>query len=129
MGIIVRFDSKEGIFIVFNRVLNEHLACFRSLAQLSEEISSAGRMLIDSIENGEKILICGNGGSASDAQHFAGEIVGRFTQERIAYKQLPWSGVKAENLLSMRISQSLSRLILPPAFKKHIFSSFISGLK
>jgi D-sedoheptulose 7-phosphate isomerase len=69
MGIIVRFDSKEGSFIMFNRVLNEHLACFRSLAQLSEEISSAGRMLIDTIENGKKILIC----------------VGRFTQERIAW--------------------------------------------
>jgi D-sedoheptulose 7-phosphate isomerase len=70
---------------MFNRVLNEHLACFRSLAQLSKEISIAGRMLIDTIENGKKILICGNGGSASDAQHFAAEIVGRFTQERIAW--------------------------------------------
>jgi D-sedoheptulose 7-phosphate isomerase len=85
MDIIARFDSKEEIFIMFNRVLNEHLACFRSLTQLTEEISTAGRMLSHTIEDGKKILICGNGGSASDAQHFAAEIVGRFTQERIAW--------------------------------------------
>ena len=70
---------------MFDRVLNEHLACFGSLAKLSEEISGAGRMLIDTIEDGKKILICGNGGSASDAQHFAAEIVGRFTIERSAW--------------------------------------------
>ena len=83
--IIVWFDARKGIFIMFNRVLNEHLDCFRSLAQLSEDITSTGRMLVDIIENGKKILICGNGGSASDAQHFAAEIVGRFTRERSAW--------------------------------------------
>ncbi|WP_295761821.1 SIS domain-containing protein [uncultured Oscillibacter sp.] len=43
--------------------------------ELSEEI-------ISTIRSGGKILICGNGGSASDALHFAGEIVGRFQRER-----------------------------------------------
>jgi D-sedoheptulose 7-phosphate isomerase len=70
---------------MFDRVLDEHLACFKSLAPLSEELSSAGRLLTDTIANGKKILICGNGGSASDAQHFAAEIVGRFKQDRIAW--------------------------------------------
>ncbi len=37
------------------------------------------------IENGHKIVLCGNGGSASDALHFAGEIVGRFQKERVAW--------------------------------------------
>jgi D-sedoheptulose 7-phosphate isomerase len=82
MGIIV---SKEETSIMFNRVLDEHLACFKSLAPISGEISSAGRLLTDTIANGKKILICGNGGSASDAQHFAAEIVGRFKQDRIAW--------------------------------------------
>lgn len=85
MDLIVGFASKEGIFIMFNLALNEHLECFRSLAQLTEEISNAGKILGRTIEDGKKILICGNGGSASDAQHFAAEIVGRFTQERIAW--------------------------------------------
>jgi D-sedoheptulose 7-phosphate isomerase len=39
----------------------------------------------EAILGGKKILICGNGGSASDAQHFAGEIVGRFLKERPGY--------------------------------------------
>jgi D-sedoheptulose 7-phosphate isomerase len=69
---------------MFNLALNEHFACFKSLTQLTEEITNAGKMLSHTIEDGKKILICGNGGSASDAQHFAAEIVGRFTQERIA---------------------------------------------
>ena len=42
-------------------------------------------MLIETIENDKKILTCGNGGSALDAQHFAAEIVGRFTRERSAW--------------------------------------------
>lgn len=37
------------------------------------------------IQNGGKILVCGNGGSASDASHFAGELVGRFRRERKAF--------------------------------------------
>jgi D-sedoheptulose 7-phosphate isomerase len=48
-------------------------------------VSNAGRILTKTIANGNKILICGNGGSASDAQHFAAEIVGRFTRERSAW--------------------------------------------
>jgi len=70
---------------MFDRILDEHLTCFKSLAQHNEAISNAGRMLIETIENGKKILICGNGGSASDAQHFAAEMVGRFTRERSAW--------------------------------------------
>lgn len=41
--------------------------------------------IVDSIRNGNKIVLCGNGGSASDALHFAGEIVGRFQKERAAW--------------------------------------------
>lgn len=40
--------------------------------------------MISTIQRGNKILLAGNGGSAADAQHFAGEIVGRFTMERKA---------------------------------------------
>lgn len=41
--------------------------------------------IVNSISNGGKIVLCGNGGSASDALHFAGEIVGRFVKERKAW--------------------------------------------
>ena len=41
--------------------------------------------IVSCISNGGKLVICGNGGSASDALHFAGEIVGRFVKERKAW--------------------------------------------
>lgn len=41
--------------------------------------------IVDCIKKGGKLVICGNGGSASDALHFAGEIVGRFIKERKAW--------------------------------------------
>ena len=50
----------------------------------SEALIAVAQRMGETILNGGKILICGNGGSASDAQHFAGEMVGRLMQERRA---------------------------------------------
>lgn len=47
-----------------------------------ETFEKCANVIVDTLKNGNKILICGNGGSASDAEHMAGEIVGRFTKER-----------------------------------------------
>lgn len=52
---------------------------------LIKNIHEAEGKVISSIENGGKLVLCGNGGSASDAMHFAGEIVGRFQRERQAW--------------------------------------------
>ena len=57
------------------------------LAQLEtgsylKELELVGLKMIETLNNGGKIILAGNGGSAADAQHFAGEIVGRFTMER-----------------------------------------------
>lgn len=50
-----------------------------------ETVSMLADAIIECISNGGKLVICGNGGSASDALHFAGEIVGRFIKERKAW--------------------------------------------
>jgi D-sedoheptulose 7-phosphate isomerase len=50
--------------------------------QLSPLVQSAIELMFSSINKGGKILACGNGGSAADAQHFAAELVGRFERER-----------------------------------------------
>ena len=47
-----------------------------------ESIEQAAKLLVDCIGNGGCIYICGNGGSAADAQHIAAELVGRFVRER-----------------------------------------------
>jgi len=56
------------------------------LAELVPEIEKTAKILISALKNNNKILVCGNGGSAADAQHFAGELIVRFETER---KPLP----------------------------------------
>ena len=51
-------------------------------APMAEPIARAAALLTDCLLADGKILACGNGGSASDAQHFAAELVGRFERER-----------------------------------------------
>lgn len=51
---------------------------------LSGEIYQAAQMIKDSLANGGKLILMGNGGSAGDAQHIAAELVGRFKKERKA---------------------------------------------
>ncbi len=49
---------------------------------LSKPIAAAVQAMLACVTSGGKVLACGNGGSASDAQHFAAEFVGRFERER-----------------------------------------------
>jgi D-sedoheptulose 7-phosphate isomerase len=50
----------------------------------AETIAAAAEMITHVLKNGGTVYICGNGGSAADAQHIAAELVGRFTRERRA---------------------------------------------
>lgn len=54
----------------------------RLIAGQGEAIARAATMLADALLSGRKILACGNGGSAADAQHIVAELVGRFVEER-----------------------------------------------
>lgn len=49
---------------------------------LLNNVSRAAELIVCAFKSGGKLLVCGNGGSASDALHFAGELVGRFEKER-----------------------------------------------
>lgn len=49
---------------------------------LPESIAKAGQIMVNCLLNGHKILSCGNGGSAGDAQHFSSEMLNRFERER-----------------------------------------------
>lgn len=75
--VIQRF--KDSIAVKEQNIKDE--ALITNVAQIANELAHV-------IENGNKLIICGNGGSASDALHFAGEIVGRLQRERSA-----WSAV------------------------------------
>jgi D-sedoheptulose 7-phosphate isomerase len=62
--------------------LEEHFEVFRRLAVLSDAIEKAADLLGSSLAAGQKIMLCGNGGSAADSQHLAAEFVGRFVKDR-----------------------------------------------
>ena len=63
----------------FNSHLEVVQGCNKSIKKL---IKDASNICIDSLNNGGKILLCGNGGSAADAQHIAAELVSRYKTER-----------------------------------------------
>jgi D-sedoheptulose 7-phosphate isomerase len=58
----------------------------RTLDQLSAEIAQAAELIIQTYQDGGGVLIFGNGGSASDAQHIACELAGRFRFDRPALR-------------------------------------------
>jgi D-sedoheptulose 7-phosphate isomerase len=51
-------------------------------SRLAADIVAVAEQIIGALHGGGKLLICGNGGSAADAQHFAAELVGRFRRDR-----------------------------------------------
>ncbi len=64
-------------------ILNDSAQLKQQVAQsLGPDIEQAVRMIVATLREGGKVALCGNGGSAADAQHIAGELVGRFKRER-----------------------------------------------
>ena len=64
--------------------LEEHQKVLAELKSSAGVIQRAAKRCITALANGHKLLICGNGGSAADAQHMAAELVGRFVNDRPA---------------------------------------------
>jgi D-sedoheptulose 7-phosphate isomerase len=55
----------------------------QAAASLAQPIAEAIELIFIALSNGNRILACGNGGSAADSQHFAAKLVGRFERERL----------------------------------------------
>ena len=66
------------------KCLNEHIEVANKMKNLLGVIKEAGNICIETLKEGNKIMLCGNGGSAADAQHIAAELRGRFKKEREA---------------------------------------------
>src|SRR5690606_1650576 len=68
------------------RMLLEALAELQDVAtstrQLQADVDRAAALMVETLEAGGKILACGNGGSAAEAQHFVTELVGRYKSNR-----------------------------------------------
>ncbi len=58
-----------------NKSITEHINALKSVSVQSKEIQKIIKLMVKSINSGGKILFCGNGGSAADAQHWAAELL------------------------------------------------------
>lgn len=67
-------------------ILRDSASLHNRLAENTEEIQHAVEVLLNEMEDGGTLYVMGNGGSAADAQHLAGELVGRFELERAALR-------------------------------------------
>lgn len=74
---------------LLQRSLQEHLEVIQVLLQSRMiEIERSGEMICVALNQGHKVLLCGNGGSAADAQHIAAELVGRYELPRRAWPSI-----------------------------------------
>ncbi len=82
------FEERVSTLIQTSIEVKQKLLRDRVMVSMVSEVS---RLIVTSLKQGNKILICGNGGSAADAQHIAAEFVGRFAFDRPALPALALS--------------------------------------
>ena len=70
---------------LLQRTIEDAVTTIRGLKDFEEPLNRAARMVLTGLTGGHKLLVCGNGGSASDATHLATEFLCRFQQDRRPY--------------------------------------------
>ena len=104
---IISQELNEAQIVLQNFLSNE-----KNIA----DIEAAARLIADAIQNGGKILSCGNGGSHCDAMHFAEELSGRYRENRRALPAIAISDVSHISCVSNDFGY------------EYVFSRFIEGL-
>jgi len=82
--------------MTFEASLAETTRTLQALATIRPAIDRAGAMILGTLRGGGKLLLCGNGGSAAEAAHFATELVGRYAKTR---RSLPAIALSADGSL------------------------------
>jgi phosphoheptose isomerase len=77
---------------ILDQAINGSIETLKSLEKIEPKIARAAEMIEQCLRSGSKLLVCGNGGSASDAAHFATELVVRFAKDRRAYPAICLTG-------------------------------------
>ena len=72
-------------------IINDHILTANNLLDLSDVIEEICSLSLKTIQNGNTILLCGNGGSASDSIHISSELVGKFEKNRKAIPSISLS--------------------------------------
>lgn len=67
---------------LLQRAIEEAVTTTRGLSRFEEPLRQAADLVVECLKGGHKLLVCGNGGSASDATHFATEFLCRYCEDR-----------------------------------------------
>jgi D-sedoheptulose 7-phosphate isomerase len=101
-----------------DEIFDEHLRVVeRARAELTAVLLRVSQLAAACIASGGKLLVCGNGGSAADAQHFAAECVCRFEKERAAFPAI-----------ALSTDTSAMTAIANDYGYEHVFARQVSGL-
>jgi len=87
------------------RLIGESAKTIQSSDSLSNEIENSVKLIVKSLKKGRKIVLFGNGGSATDAQHIAAEFIGRFDFER---ESIPAIALTADSSVITALSNDYS---------------------
>jgi len=88
-----------------------------ALLQIEPQITQARELVLSTLQQGGKLLICGNGGSAAEAAHFSTELVGRYARKR---RSLPAIALSSDGSLLSCIGNDYGY--------EHVFSRQVEGL-
>ena len=102
---------------IIKKHILEHQVILDSISSLDESIEKVADLLIQCLKKSGTIFWCGNGGSASDSQHLAGELVGRFVGDRRPLKSI-----------SLTADSAVMTCIVNDYGYEHIFSRQIEAL-
>ena len=102
---------------IFEKSLQQHVETFGRLTAMEASVAKAAAVCADAIAKGNKVIFCGNGGSAADSQHIAAELVGRLVDDRRA---LP--------ALSLTTDTSALTCIANDYGYDHVFARQLSGV-
>jgi D-sedoheptulose 7-phosphate isomerase len=87
------------------------------MGALEDDIAQAGEICAEALRAGKRIYLCGNGGSAADAQHIAAELIGRFVSDR---RSLPAIALTTDTSALTAIGNDYGY--------EHVFSRQVEGL-
>ena len=102
---------------IIQQHIEEHLSVAKHLISLEPAIKTIAVTLIDALSHHKTIFWCGNGGSASDSQHLAGELIGRFVGDRKPLKSI-----------ALNADSAVMTCIVNDYGYEHIFSRQVEGL-
>ena len=103
--------------MTFEASLAETTRTLQALTTIRASINHAGQLILATLQRNGKVLICGNGGSAAEAAHFATELVGRYAKTR---RSLPAVALSSDGSLVTCIGNDFGF--------EQIFARQISGL-